>query len=465
MNIRINGVPISFELEQEQTVGDVYDGVVRWLHSSGHSLERVVLDEKEIGEWEGAWRSTPVASAETLDIDAKSIRERRIKDLGTIIHYVELLRCVLSEGDTSQRTAVLEELPHVSAGIRRNAPDLTGFLEEPLHGKDLSDPSVRETAKNRATEIIQLLEGRQRELLDPDREMRTTLDLLDSILPTFEEIPGQIQGGKRGHAMKVVTRFYELVSRELRIIPLTLEIYPCSQKGNDRWRTVRSRTATTERVLRRDGGGFRERGFRSIGRSSRIRDVTPLHRARRGTASLRCAVVVKVTHQRATEGVPAAIDYRRLYRVVYNSMVPKTRITVSSVEETEEVARTIASSLTIGDVIGLTGGLGAGKSVMVRAAARALGVTERMPSPTYTIVEEYEGAAAPILHVDLYRLSDPEEFIYLGIEEVFPRSIAFIEWVRNAVEACELMTVAVSIESDPNDAEARTITIERHSRR
>lgn len=146
-------------------------------------------------------------------------------------------------------------------------------------------------------------------------------------------------------------------------------------------------------------------------------------------------------------------------------MEPFTRVSVSSVEETEEVARRIASSLTIGDVVGLSGDLGAGKSVIVRAAARALGVTERMPSPTYTLVEEYEGTTAPILHIDLYRLSDSDEFIYLGVEEAFSRSISFIEWVQNAVAAREMVTVAVGIELDPNDAEARTITIQRSTGR
>lgn len=226
MNIRINGVPISFELEQEQTAGEVYDGVAQWLHSAGHSLERVVLNEEDVTDREGSWRNTPVDAVSTLDIDARSIREQQIEDLETIIHYVELLRRVLGEGDESQRSAVMDELPHVSAGIRRNAPDLAGLLEEPLNNGELSDEGVRETAITRATEIIQLLEGRQRELLDPDHEMRNTLDVLDSILPTFEEIPGQIQGGQRGQAMEVVARFSELVSRELRIIPLTLEIHP-----------------------------------------------------------------------------------------------------------------------------------------------------------------------------------------------------------------------------------------------
>lgn len=226
MNIRINGIPISFELEDEQTAGDVFDGVVDWLHTSGHKLERVVLNGNEIDDHPGEWRETPVSEIDTLDIDAASLRERQVEDFETIIHFTELLRRVLSEGDEAQLQAVLDELPHVSAGIDRNAPDLSGLLEAPLREGDLSQREMRDKAVQRATDFIRILEGRQHELLDPDHEMRSTLELLDGILPTFEEMPGEIQSGDRGRAMQVIARFSDLVARELRILPLLLEIHP-----------------------------------------------------------------------------------------------------------------------------------------------------------------------------------------------------------------------------------------------
>lgn len=226
MNIRINGVPISFELEQEKTAGEVYDGVIAWLQSAGHRLEALRLNDEKIDDFDGAWRGTPVEEIADFDFDARSLREQQIEDLETIIHYTELLERVMREGSAEQRDAVLDELPHVAGGIARTTPDLAGLLDEPLRDGDHHDETVRERAARRAGEIRLILDGRQRELLDPVHEMRSTLDALDAILPTFEEIPGEIQSGDRSGAMDTVARFTELAARELRILPLIVETHP-----------------------------------------------------------------------------------------------------------------------------------------------------------------------------------------------------------------------------------------------
>ena len=226
MNIRINGVEISFELEHETTAGQVFDGISEWLHRSGHRLERVALNNTTLDDVDGDWRNTPVGEVAELDIDAHSVREKQIKDLETILHYAELLQRVMRDGTAEQCAAVLDELPHVANGIRQNAPDLGGLIEEPFTNKDHNDPDVRARGAQRAGEMATLIEGRQRELLDPEHEMWATLNALDAILPTFEEIPGEIQGGDRRRAMEMVARFSELVARELRILPILLETRP-----------------------------------------------------------------------------------------------------------------------------------------------------------------------------------------------------------------------------------------------
>ncbi|MDA3948832.1 MAG: hypothetical protein PF508_06350 [Spirochaeta sp.] len=226
MNIRINGVAISFELEHETTAGQVFDGLAEWLQRSGHRLDRVALNNSTLDDVAGAWRDTPVAEVADLDIDAYSVREKQIKDLETILHYTELLQRVMRDGTAEQCAAVLDELPHVAQGIRRNAPDLGGLIEEPFTDHDHTDPEVRARGAHRAGEMATLIEGRQRELLDPEHEMWGTLNALDAILPTFEEIPGEIQGGDRKRAMELVARFSELVARELRILPILIETRP-----------------------------------------------------------------------------------------------------------------------------------------------------------------------------------------------------------------------------------------------
>lgn len=97
-------------------------------------------------------------------------------------------------------------------------------------------------------------------------------------------------------------------------------------------------------------------------------------------------------------------------------------------QETRTVAAAVAGLLRPGDVVALTGELGAGKTCFVQGAAGALGVTERVTSPSFMLRREYTGAH-PILHLDIYRLDTLQEIIDLGYEDVFDAArITFIEW-------------------------------------
>ena len=99
-----------------------------------------------------------------------------------------------------------------------------------------------------------------------------------------------------------------------------------------------------------------------------------------------------------------------------------------SAEETRIVGASLSPVLLPGDVISLSGDLGAGKTVFVQGLAIALGVEKGVTSPTFTIVHEYE-ARYPIVHLDVYRLNSFQEVIDLGFEEYLdPQSIVLIEW-------------------------------------
>lgn len=105
---------------------------------------------------------------------------------------------------------------------------------------------------------------------------------------------------------------------------------------------------------------------------------------------------------------------------------------VRSLAETEDLARRIASELRVGDTVALRGGLGAGKTTLARAILRALGVEGDVPSPSFTLVQEYETSRFKVLHCDLYRIIDKAELAELGIEDGLRESAMLIEWPERA---------------------------------
>ena len=109
-------------------------------------------------------------------------------------------------------------------------------------------------------------------------------------------------------------------------------------------------------------------------------------------------------------------------------------LATSGPKETQAVGQAIAGVLGSGDVISLTGDLGAGKTTLVQGAARGLGVDEPVLSPTFTLVRQYQGTGM-VYHLDVYRLDRLQEVLELGFEEMLDQGgVVFIEW-GDAIEA------------------------------
>ena len=100
----------------------------------------------------------------------------------------------------------------------------------------------------------------------------------------------------------------------------------------------------------------------------------------------------------------------------------------ASAEETGRFGAALSACLAAGDTVFLRGDLGTGKSVLARGIARGLGVTGNMPSPTFTLMQPYEGRC-PVYHFDLYRLDDADSFYEAGLDEYLGGSgVAIVEW-------------------------------------
>ena len=131
-----------------------------------------------------------------------------------------------------------------------------------------------------------------------------------------------------------------------------------------------------------------------------------------------------------------------------------------SPEETRALGRALAKALWGGSVVAFTGDLGAGKTAFVSGMAEGLGVEERVTSPTFTIVNEYEGGRLPLFHFDMYRLCSADELFHIGWEDYLARGgVCAVEWSENVEEALDEDTVRVDI-SRGEDENTRVITIE-----
>ncbi len=129
-------------------------------------------------------------------------------------------------------------------------------------------------------------------------------------------------------------------------------------------------------------------------------------------------------------------------------------------EETEALGARLADALAEGRVGAFTGDLGAGKTAFVSGMARALGVEERVTSPTFTIVNEYEGGRLPLFHFDMYRLDSADELFHIGWEDYLARGgVCAVEWSENVTGAIEPDAVRVSILRGDGDND-RVIAIE-----
>lgn len=104
-------------------------------------------------------------------------------------------------------------------------------------------------------------------------------------------------------------------------------------------------------------------------------------------------------------------------------------LTLAGEDVTLSLGARLAAICRPGDVIALWGGLGMGKTVIARGFVRAImGADEEVPSPTFTLVQPYDGPDVTVHHFDLYRLNDPEEAFELDIEDAFAEGISLIEW-------------------------------------
>ncbi len=130
-----------------------------------------------------------------------------------------------------------------------------------------------------------------------------------------------------------------------------------------------------------------------------------------------------------------------------------------SAAETEDLGERLGKTLTGGEILAYEGTLGMGKTAFTRGLAKGLGFTGRVTSPTFTIVNEYEGRL-PLFHFDMYRLADEEELFEIGWEDYLARGgVIAVEWSERVRDALPAETRHVRF-ARGEEEDSRIITIE-----
>ena len=131
-----------------------------------------------------------------------------------------------------------------------------------------------------------------------------------------------------------------------------------------------------------------------------------------------------------------------------------------SPEETEAIGQALGERLKPGTVLAYLGDLGMGKTAFTRGLARGLGCRGRVTSPTFTIVNEYDGKI-PLFHFDMYRLTDSEDLFDIGWEDYLERGgVCAVEWSERISDAFPEDTLYVTIARHPDGENWRIITME-----
>lgn len=127
--------------------------------------------------------------------------------------------------------------------------------------------------------------------------------------------------------------------------------------------------------------------------------------------------------------------------------------------EMEKLGSQMAQTFKPGTVVSLRGSLGAGKTVFARGVARELGITEAIVSPTFTLIQQYDGKM-PMYHMDLYRISSDDDFMMIGGEDfLYSNGVCLIEWSEVINDLLPKDTIFVNI--TVNQDQSRTVEIKK----
>jgi tRNA threonylcarbamoyladenosine biosynthesis protein TsaE len=146
--------------------------------------------------------------------------------------------------------------------------------------------------------------------------------------------------------------------------------------------------------------------------------------------------------------------------------VEERTIRAATADDMQAIGRRLGQAMRVGDVVGLVGSLGAGKTTLAQGIAQGLSVApdRHVASPTFALVNEHPGRV-PFVHADLYRLTSEVELAELGLDEIFDRAAVVIEWIDRFPGAAPVDHLRIVIAATTSADETRTLSVQAHGPR
>ncbi len=228
MEILVNQEPLNYTLESEESLGEVIDGLARWLKDGQYAITSIDVDDQSLPIHDRTrWEDLEVGSVATLSVAAFPLSHVEQTTLAAIADYCVLLERAIDEKNANVISELVEELPYVRNRLEEFFPALTtanspdALLDDSAFRRgEIPHSDARARLKTQLSSITTIVESRLREFQHPVRELALTLGRLVACSEPLVEVPIQLQTGNESSAMSTIVRFTELLSRVIRLLTL-----------------------------------------------------------------------------------------------------------------------------------------------------------------------------------------------------------------------------------------------------
>jgi hypothetical protein len=221
MTISINGEDIGYTLEKETTTGEVLDGIASWLEESGMLVAGVRIDSRKMILADDTWKSIPLEGIQSLEIEAVSVREGRIRQLETARDFFVLLEQSVKNSDAEsirELSSGFEDLKSILSNLsdQGSLPDYQSRMESVLAENGFPGSGTVSTmnpggVSAEAAIMAEYLEKRLNEAREPETSARNAATELAGIAETLDDVAVNLQTGRDRQAMETIIRMTELL--------------------------------------------------------------------------------------------------------------------------------------------------------------------------------------------------------------------------------------------------------------